>query len=322
MKKTIFTILIISGLVLPLFTRAQLIGPIVPCGRCCEEFSADGTQCVRACEGVSLEEAHPCTLCHIFLMIQRIINFILVAIFVIAPIFIIAGGIIILISVGNPEKTGLGKRIIFNTIIGIVIALVSWTVLNVLFNTLVSVGPDGIPWPWNEVRCVGGGIIPPEEGGAVDRCSRMSTPGYCFGNNYYCQAGIRDQVSDATPELVSLLNCMAERLPSGDARNISSISDNSGGRCFSNWNSQCPTGTDSCGGTCCGHIQNSLHYGGYGCRGFSYAVDFAMESACDIIRSAANWCGANLGLGDVDTICEPDHVHVELDGLAKQRSCI
>jgi len=311
MSKKFLIFLILLGLSVPLFVSAQgiLSGPIVPCGR---------------------EGQDPCTLCDIFKMAQKIISFIGAGIFAIAIIFIAVGGVIILASSGSPEKMGQGRAMITNAIIGIIVALLSWVIINeVLIAVAGSVSGQGqirfFNWPWNEIRCVGG---EPTEGGGTggggtaDRCSQMSSAGYCFNNNYYCLAGVRDQVSDATPELVSLLNCMAPRLPSGNARDISSISDNSGGRCFSNWNSQCPVGTDSCGGTCCGHGQNSLHYGGAGCRGFSYAVDFAMESACSIIRSAANSCGTNLGLGDIDTICESDHVHVELDGLARSRSCI
>ena len=364
MPKKFLIFLIFLGLFVPFFAWAGILsGPIVPCGT-----KANPT---------------PCTLCDIFKMMQTIITFIGAAIFVIATIFIAVGGVIILASAGSPDKVGQGKAMITSAIIGVIIALLSWVIINeVLIVVSGSTTINGqrvgkiFDWPWNQIQCVGGGITEPEEtgnnicccdlsnpdnpytcstypdnaqcvsdcqthcqgftgylrwccvdiqracgGGTNDRCNIMSAPGYCFNNQYSCQRGVIDQISDATPELVNLLNCMAPRLPNY-ARELSSVSDNSGGRCFSNWNNQCPTGTDSCGGTCCGHGQNSLHYGGAGCRGFSYAVDFAMESACSYIRSAATSCGTSLGLGQVDVVCDPDHVHVELDGLARSRSCI
>lgn len=376
--KLFFSILIVIGLTLPFFALAgNLKGPIVPCGRCCNNFV--GNKCVEPCPGVPLEQAQPCTLCHIFLMIQNIIDFILLGIFIIAPVFIIAGGIMILVAGAKPDLVTLGKQAITYAILGLVIALVSWTVLNVLFTTLV--GKQGFPWPWNEIRCTGGEIAAPEEpsppttekrmctcgansnlgshlyntaaecsnqcnsycninysgapgccgtdvylngcsGQAVNRCSQMSAAGYCFGNNYYCQAGIKDQVSNSAGELDSLLDCMADRLPSGDARNISSIIDNSGGRCITNWtNPQCSGTTDSCTGTCCAHSQSSLHYGGTGCRGTSYAVDFATESAYSYIHDAAKACATSLNFGTVDVVLEGNHVHVELDSIAKAMGC-
>ncbi|MFZ5559196.1 MAG: pilin [Patescibacteria group bacterium] len=137
MPKLFLFILIIFGLALPFLVLAgNLSGPLVPCGT-----KASGRDC---------------TLCDIFVMIQNIIDFILIAIFIIAPVFIVVGGVIILSSTGIPERVGLGKRIVFNTIIGLAIALLSWTILNMLFNVLLPSG--GFPWPWNEVRCVGGGI--------------------------------------------------------------------------------------------------------------------------------------------------------------------
>ena len=371
MPKTFFIILILIGLTIPFFVWAGILsGPIVPCGR---DTNGNGI----------LDQSEHCTLCDIFKMLQTIITFIGAAIFVIATIFVGVGGIIMLTSGGSPDKVGQGKAMITNAVIGIIIALLSWVIINeVLIAVSGSMPGERVgkifDWPWNQIQCVGGGITEgrgqtgsnicccdlsdpnnpytcstyPDNaqcysdcqihcqgfsgylrwccidiqracgGGTADRCNRMSSPGYCFSNNYYCLEGVLDQVSDATSELVSLLSCMANSLPSGNARDISSISDNSGGRCFSNWNGQCPSGTDSCGGTCCGHEQYSLHYGGSGCRGFSYAIDFATESAYTYIHSAATSCGTSLGLGQIDVIYEGDHVHVELDGLARQRYCI
>ena len=492
-------LLIVIGLILPIYANAFLDGPIVPCG-------------TRASN-------KDCTLCDIFKMGQNIINFIWELIIVIVPIFILAGGIMILTAGAKPDQVGLGKKIIFNAIIGMVIAFLSWTIINMVFNTLVGEGKkEGFPWPWNEIQCKGGGVSEGEEeieegeycvcevpvydlnpndfpseatligtnakvnilsskeecvqkcvaanastycrpslkpytalycadktglqsksactlyvktnancqisstcyssetdclnaasttfksrcyldgqflctcytgsqkglcgnstsqyvlwrvseetpsGGSslwdcnnaspyycrldckydkcqptiINRCNQMSPAGSCFGG-YACQKGVADQQKDASTELKNFLNCVAEKsyLPVA-AKEISSISDNSDGRCFKEWNSQCGSGKDSCEGTCCGHSKCSLHYGGKAridsgpaecgigsidCRMYSYAVDFAKEQYFDQIKKAAGECAKQLWSGsleDIDVIKEGDHVHVELEGIAKYHKC-
>src|SRR4030043_431574 len=141
MKKQIFIILIICGLILPFFASAQILrGPIVPCGRCCNEYDQSNTNiCLRPCPGVTPpESANRCTLCDIFKLAQNIINFILAAIFVIAPIFVIAGGIMMLTSAGEPDKVSRGKKAITSAIIGLIIALLSWVIINVVLNELAN----------------------------------------------------------------------------------------------------------------------------------------------------------------------------------------
>lgn len=137
MTKTIFIGLITFGLVIPFFALAgNLSGPIVPCGRTGQ---------------------NPCTLCDIFVMIQMIIDFVTAGLFVLAGIFVAVGGVRILASAGSPEHVEAGKKMITYAITGIVIALLSWVILNMLFLGLFGEN-KGFQGPWNKIRCVGGGI--------------------------------------------------------------------------------------------------------------------------------------------------------------------
>ena len=139
MKKYLF-ILIILGLATPLAAMAgNFSGPLVPCGR----------------EGQSM-----CTLCDLFTMVQTIIDFVSAGIIVLAVIFITFGGFMILLAGANPGNMETGKKIITNAVIGVIIALLAWTVINVIFNTLVSKDKDRFPAPWNKIECVGGGVMP------------------------------------------------------------------------------------------------------------------------------------------------------------------
>jgi hypothetical protein len=138
--KILLSFIIISGLLLPFIVSAGwLSGPIVPCGQKHDNPNTPG------------HEDDPCTLCHIFELARNVIHFLFEFILVIAPVFVLVGGIVILISAGKPEQAGTGKKIITYAIIGVVIALVAWTGLSMIFNTLV--GGEGFPWPWNEFHC-------------------------------------------------------------------------------------------------------------------------------------------------------------------------
>ncbi|MBD3282025.1 MAG: hypothetical protein GF387_00200 [Candidatus Portnoybacteria bacterium] len=308
--KKLFLFLIILLLITPFSASAFLDGPIVPCGR-----DLDGSG--------QLEKSEQCTFCHIFEMAKNIIDFIIELLIVVVPLFVVIGGFMILTSRGTPEGVSKGKKIITSAIIGLVIALLSWTILGMIFNALV--GPEGFPWPWNEVQCEGGGLTEEDEYEdqppvVEDRCDEMSIAGYCLGD-YYCQRGVIDQIKDMTQEMDIFLDCMKDKI-SNNAKEISSISDNSGGRCFEEWNGKCSSGTDSCTGECCGHSQYSLHYGGSGCRGTSYAIDFAQEGSYEEIKAAAQQCAEKSGFGQIDVINEGDHVHVELDQVARNKGCI
>ena len=123
--------IIIIALFLPFSVSAGFLsGPIVPCGR---------------------QGQDPCTLCHIFELAKNVIQFLFEFILIIAPVFVLIGGVVILSSAGKPEQAGLGRKIITSAIVGVIIALLAWTILGMVFNALV--GGPGFPWPWNEFRC-------------------------------------------------------------------------------------------------------------------------------------------------------------------------
>ena len=143
MLKYLFFILLAIILLLPFSVFAQEFAlpkfPIVPCGR---DENSNG----------QIDEWEKCKLCHFFVMAKNIIDLLLALIIVIAPVFIAIGGLTILLAAGVPDRVDRGKRIISSVIIGVAIALISWTVLGMLFNALV--GTDGtFPWPWYAFQC-------------------------------------------------------------------------------------------------------------------------------------------------------------------------
>lgn len=145
MKKYIFLVLVVLFLILPFLVKASVLSePLVQCG--------------------TKDNSTPCTLCDVFKLVQRIINFISYGLFILAPIFIVYGGIMILLAGAKPSNVETGKNIIKNAIIGVIIALLAWTVINTLFNTLVSEDKSKFPGPWNVINCTGGGVVPGDGG--------------------------------------------------------------------------------------------------------------------------------------------------------------
>jgi hypothetical protein len=145
MLKYLFFILLAITLLLPFSVSAQEFAlpkfPIVPCGQRQDDPDTP-----------DIHENQKCTLCHFFVMAKNIIDLLLAFIILIAPVFIAIGGLTILLAAGKPDRIDRGKRIISSAIIGVVIALISWTVLGMLFNALV--GTDGLfPWPWYAFDC-------------------------------------------------------------------------------------------------------------------------------------------------------------------------
>lgn len=100
------------------------------------------------------------SLCDLLKTFQNFIYFIItLAVFAIGPILIIWGGIVILTAAGG-ERLAYGKRIIYGTLIGILIALASFAIVNTI---LWAIGqPTGSTGgSWSNFQC----SVAPSSGG-------------------------------------------------------------------------------------------------------------------------------------------------------------
>lgn len=120
-------------------------------------------------------------------------------------------------------------------------------------------------------------------------------------------SGIENQLSDASPSLNNLLNCMRPKLPVNTGR-ISSISD-----------SQYIGNLEACDGfSCpispkCAHSCQSCHYGGGTGINKSLAVDFGDEANKEFLTKAAKECGVL----DSHIIDEGNHIHISTNDCPK-----
>jgi len=83
----------------------------------------------------------PCDLGDFFLTLLRIYNFAVYFIALpLATLMVIIGGVLILISGGNPNRAATGKNILKFAIIGLVLAFGSWLIIDVVLKAIGYMG--------------------------------------------------------------------------------------------------------------------------------------------------------------------------------------
>lgn len=131
----------------------------------------------------------PCTLCDFFVMLDRIIDFLLIKIVPpLAALMIAIGGGMYIISQGKPEMLSRAKSLFTAVAIGLVIIYGAWVIVNLFLTTIgVTVWQGGGHW-W-EINCdttttpsgppPGPSPGPPPSACATDctKCSEAECPG-------------------------------------------------------------------------------------------------------------------------------------------------
>ena len=121
-------------------TSGRCQGGLVPCGRKCDD------PCTKTCE------CAPCTLCDLFVLAKRIVDFFVLYILIPLAVFtFIVGGFILLTSAGDPGRIGTGKKIMTATVIGLIIIFTSWLAVDTVIGLLT---PAGSPFQgWKTINC-------------------------------------------------------------------------------------------------------------------------------------------------------------------------
>ena len=176
--KTKFIILTLSLLIIAAPLSAWAAYSLVPCGLsqdysdCVNNKCPDGTACTA--DGMCINqggvnEKDPCSLCHLYILIQRILGFIM---WTIAPIVAVLAigiaGFKIMISGEKPGLRADGFKIIQKTVIGLAIMFAGWVLINealLFFTGKDNTGTAKISFiqsPWNQVTCVPPKYIEPK----------------------------------------------------------------------------------------------------------------------------------------------------------------
>ncbi|GBE16907.1 hypothetical protein BMS3Abin15_00731 [bacterium BMS3Abin15] len=178
MKKTIAILAflgVFTGLLFfAFFPIAVDAAGIIPCGR----IEGDG-------DPNNGDETAPCTLCHLIVGVDRIIDYGFKILVFVAIASIVAGGILYITSAGNEQSMEKAKTIIKYTFYGFAIVLLGWVIINY---TMILLGAkdsdnDGKPdfgitstGKWGKFECStessagrGDGTLPGIGGGSSDR---------------------------------------------------------------------------------------------------------------------------------------------------------
>jgi len=141
MKKLIL-IFFLLVLLLPLITKAA---GLVPCGG---------------------EDEDPCTFCDLLILFQNVLKFALVIVFLIVIVFIVYGGFRWIFSGGNEANIKAGMKIITNAIIGLMIVLCAWLIVNTVFWLIAQMGgKEEYTGSWWHLECpdiLKNGVAPAE----------------------------------------------------------------------------------------------------------------------------------------------------------------
>ncbi len=110
-----------------------------------------------------------CTTCDLLVLTQNVLEFALKMAFLIIIGFIVYGGFRWIFSLGKEENLKAGQQIITNAIIGLVIILTAWIIVNTVFWTIKQMGGDDYTGTWFHIEC-------PEAGSIFDLPEQSSIP--------------------------------------------------------------------------------------------------------------------------------------------------
>lgn len=94
-----------------------------------------------------------CTWCQLMQLIKNVIDFLMYLVFPLAAVMIVVGGIMLMTAAGSTSRVAKGREIVTAAIIGLLIALLSWLILDTIIK-IIAVGWTNLNiGPWNELRC-------------------------------------------------------------------------------------------------------------------------------------------------------------------------
>ncbi len=134
MKKNLLIIILILS-IFPFSTQAICEGPIVPCGR-------EGTP--------------PCTLCHLFELLDNILRFIITCLVPIVSVLMFTiGGVLFILSQFDIVSLGIfikAKGTVTAVVVGLVVIFIAWVFLNLFLSTIGIAEWTGLG-SWWEITC-------------------------------------------------------------------------------------------------------------------------------------------------------------------------
>ncbi len=92
---------------------------------------------------------HPCQLCHLFILFDNIVRFILFSVVpAVAALMVVIGGLIFFLAQGNPGKIQKAKSLFVWLFIGLILLYGSWLIVGLFFSIIGVAGWTGLDGGW------------------------------------------------------------------------------------------------------------------------------------------------------------------------------
>ena len=248
-----------------------------------------------------------CQTCHFIQLGNNLLRWIIGAMVSICGIVIVVAGFKLVMSGSDSGARSSAKGMITNAIIGFIILLAAWLIVDTVLRTFVGGTLPGFG-PWNQIQCVTqptvtGTVTPTPVPGTV---TAPTTTAQCTDDAGLMAAYRGSPVGVEASGLRPLINCyladpqVAAAVDNGQIFTV----DNSRPRCsLTNGNSICGA---------CSHSNNSCHYGrgsGEGARAvdFNARAGFSETELFNRIQARRSVCGGVLNF-------ETNHTHINMSG--------
>lgn len=97
------------------------------------------------------QAAENCNICHLVVMIEGLVDLFIEIMLIVATIMVVVAGFRLVTSGGNVAAKESAKSLLINVIIGILIVLAAWLIVDTIIRAVI--GSDSIPGfgPWNDI---------------------------------------------------------------------------------------------------------------------------------------------------------------------------
>lgn len=99
--------------------------------------------------GCNISGSKPCNFCDVIIVASNIIKYLWYVSTSIATAMIVYGALRLTIAGGSEEAVQKGKSIMMNAVLGLIVALAAWAIINTILHLLAG----NLNFPWNQIRC-------------------------------------------------------------------------------------------------------------------------------------------------------------------------
>ncbi|KKU91601.1 MAG: hypothetical protein UY23_C0001G0207 [Candidatus Jorgensenbacteria bacterium GW2011_GWA1_48_11] len=99
--------------------------------------------------GCNLAGNGPCNLCDALIVASNIIQYLWYISTSIATAMIVYGALRLMIAGGSEDAVQKSKSIMTNAVLGLIIALAAWAIVNTILHLLAG----SLNFPWNQIQC-------------------------------------------------------------------------------------------------------------------------------------------------------------------------